>query len=220
MDDVAALSADEVRRPRALLRFAPSAALTHPTHPQVPARMSFVTNPAHDEDNFDSVSLDSSASKAKRELKVDISFKNLGVELVDGKKILQGVTGCLKAGRMTAIMGPSGCGKSTFLSALTNRIRDGGKVVGDVRINGERRYVDVCDPRGHGGCDWQSERAERAQRRRVCLRRKRAASATEARPSAAEAGCFGPSGRGETPRTPPTPSARPHMLPQPPCDRS
>ena len=40
---------------------------------------------------------------------------------------------------MTAIMGPSGCGKSTFLSALTNRIRDGGKVLGDISINGQKR---------------------------------------------------------------------------------
>jgi len=40
---------------------------------------------------------------------------------------------------MTAIMGPSGCGKSTFISALTNRIKDGGKVEGDISINGERK---------------------------------------------------------------------------------
>jgi len=96
---------------------------------------SFVINPTHlDVKEMDDMSVDTSSSRAKRELKIDISFKDLGVELVDGKKILQGVTGTLKAGRMTAIMGPSGCGKSTFLSALTNRIKDGGKVIGDVKV--------------------------------------------------------------------------------------
>jgi ABC-type multidrug transport system ATPase subunit len=127
-----------------------------------PRTDSFVTNPTHmsnssssNNNNYtndssihesglsieggDAMSVDTATSRNKRELKIDISFKGLGVELVDGKKILQGVTGTLKAGRMTAIMGPSGCGKSTFLSALTNRIKDGGKVIGKVKINGENR---------------------------------------------------------------------------------
>tara|TARA_B110000305_G_C19092492_1_gene471463 strand:+ start:122 stop:484 length:363 start_codon:yes stop_codon:yes gene_type:complete len=59
--------------------------------------------------------------------------------LRSAQKILHGVTGSLVSGTMTAIMGPSGCGKSTFISALTNRIKDGGKVEGDISINGERK---------------------------------------------------------------------------------
>ena len=82
---------------------------------------------------------DSLASVGRRELKIDIGFTNLAVQLATGKKILNGVTGRLRAGRMTAIMGPSGCGKSTFLSALTNRIRDGGKTLGHITINGQSR---------------------------------------------------------------------------------
>ncbi|GMH91587.1 hypothetical protein TrST_g4259 [Triparma strigata] len=89
--------------------------------------------------NGDAISVDSMASSSRRELKIDIGFKDLAVELADGKRILNGVTGRLRAGRMTAIMGPSGCGKSTFLSALTNRIRDGGTVLGDISINGQKR---------------------------------------------------------------------------------
>ena len=61
--------------------------------------------------------------------------------LASGKKILEGVTGEFKAHTMTAIMGPSGCGKSTTMSALTNRIKDGGKVIGDIFINGKQRDV-------------------------------------------------------------------------------
>jgi ABC-type multidrug transport system ATPase subunit len=79
------------------------------------------------------------SSIGRRELKIDIGFKDLAVQLATGKKILNGVTGRLRAGRMTAIMGPSGCGKSTFLSALTNRIRDGGKTLGSITINGQAR---------------------------------------------------------------------------------
>ena len=72
-----------------------------------------------------------------REMKIDIEFKNLSVVLANKMRILNDVSGSLESGKMTAIMGPSGCGKSTLISALTNRIKDGGKVEGDVYINGE-----------------------------------------------------------------------------------
>ena len=97
---------------------------------------SFIVDPSGSFSNEDNPPLKLDEVINKRELKVDIEFNNLTVELVNKKKILNGVTGKLRAGRMTAIMGPSGCGKSTFLCALTNRIRDGGKVLGDVKING------------------------------------------------------------------------------------
>ena len=65
--------------------------------------------------------------------RIDLTFTDLSVTLANGLKILNGVTGELKSGTMTAIMGPSGCGKSTFMNALTYRIRDGGTVGGEVR---------------------------------------------------------------------------------------
>ncbi len=47
---------------------------------------------------------------ANRELKIDLAFQDLSVELASGLRILNKVTGRLEAGKMTAIMGPSGCG--------------------------------------------------------------------------------------------------------------
>ncbi len=57
----------------------------------------------------------------------------------NGRRVLEGVTGEIKAGRLTAIMGPSGAGKTTFMSVLAGKAHYG-KVVGDVFING----VDVA----------------------------------------------------------------------------
>ena len=73
--------------------------------------------------------------------RIDLTFTDLSVTLANGLKILNGVTGELRSGTMTAIMGPSGCGKSTFMNALTYRIRDGGKVGGEVLINGEKKHL-------------------------------------------------------------------------------
>jgi hypothetical protein len=56
--------------------------------------------------------------KIKRYI-IDISFENLGVELRNGKKVLQNVSGEFKHGRMTAVMGLSGSGKTTFLTTLS-----------------------------------------------------------------------------------------------------
>jgi ABC-type transport system involved in cytochrome bd biosynthesis fused ATPase/permease subunit len=83
-------------------------------------------------------SLINRGSNAKGEMKIDLSFQNLSVTLVNKLRILNDVTGTLESGKMTAIMGPSGCGKSTLLNALTNRIKGGGKTGGRVWINGER----------------------------------------------------------------------------------
>jgi ABC-type multidrug transport system ATPase subunit len=73
--------------------------------------------------------------------KIDISFTNLCVVLQNGKKILNDITGKLEAGTMTAIMGPSGCGKSTTICALTNRIKNGGVVTGNILINGKKTHL-------------------------------------------------------------------------------
>ena len=45
---------------------------------------------------------------APAEMRIDLTFNNLGVELASGLKILHGITGSMKSGHMTAIMGPSG----------------------------------------------------------------------------------------------------------------
>jgi len=94
-------------------------------------------------DGFDSdISSSGRGSMAPpKEMRVDLTFRNLTVTLANGLKILNGVSGELKAGTMTAIMGPSGCGKSTLMNALTNRIRDGGTVGGEIYVNGEKRHL-------------------------------------------------------------------------------
>jgi ABC-type multidrug transport system fused ATPase/permease subunit len=46
-----------------------------------------------------------------RDIGFQLSFKNLGVRVEDGGKLLlEGVTGRLSSGKLTAVMGPSGAG--------------------------------------------------------------------------------------------------------------
>ena len=62
----------------------------------------------------------------KKEETFDISFLNLGLELKNGTKVLSGVTGSIKSGRLTAIMGPSGSGVKKnipFLAPLFNLMK-------------------------------------------------------------------------------------------------
>jgi len=53
------------------------------------------------------------------DLRMDFSFSGMSLQLPTGKKVLQGVTGEIKAGRMTAIMGPSGAGSNNLLHNTT-----------------------------------------------------------------------------------------------------
>ena len=39
----------------------------------------------------------------------------------DKKVVLQGVTGHVRSGEVTAVMGPSGAGKTTFLNTLSGK---------------------------------------------------------------------------------------------------
>lgn len=55
------------------------------------------------------------------------------------KTILSGLTGSVKSGEMIAIMGPSGAGKTTLLNALSGRISAGGRLSGDILLNGKLR---------------------------------------------------------------------------------
>jgi ABC-type multidrug transport system ATPase subunit len=67
---------------------------------------------------------------------ISIGFQDVGLELQNGQKILQGVTGTFEASRISAIMGPSGAGKTSFLNALCGKAAAYGKVTGSIRING------------------------------------------------------------------------------------
>jgi len=69
--------------------------------------------------------------------RIDLHFRNLTVALPGGRrKVLNGVTGGFRSGRVTAVMGPSGCGKTTLISALSNRLGLGTRVTGSTFING------------------------------------------------------------------------------------
>jgi ABC-type multidrug transport system ATPase subunit len=65
---------------------------------------------------------------------VDIRFEGLGLELPGGKKVLEGVTGQFRHGRLVAVMGPSGAGKSTLLTTLAGKAAYG-KTLGRVFLN-------------------------------------------------------------------------------------
>ncbi|KAJ3268377.1 hypothetical protein HK104_005388, partial [Borealophlyctis nickersoniae] len=57
------------------------------------------------------------------DLQINFKFEALGLELKKQKKtVLQGVTGEIRAGRLTAIMGPSGAGKTTFMNVLMGKV--------------------------------------------------------------------------------------------------
>lgn len=79
----------------------------------------------------------SSFGKVIKRYIIDIAFDGLGVELRNGKKVLQNVSGEFKHGRMTAVMGLSGSGKTTFLTTLSGR-QWVGTVTGKVFFNGKK----------------------------------------------------------------------------------
>ena len=77
----------------------------------------------------------SSALSTPKKLTIDIKFENLGLRLrTTGKKVLQGVTGEIRSGRMTAVMGPSGSGKTTFMTTIAGKAYYG-KMNGKILIN-------------------------------------------------------------------------------------
>ncbi|RKO90120.1 P-loop containing nucleoside triphosphate hydrolase protein [Blyttiomyces helicus] len=62
-------------------------------------------------------------------MRINFRFEELGLKLANGKKVLQGVTGAVSAGKMTAIMGPSGAGKTTAMNVLMGKVaRTGGRL--------------------------------------------------------------------------------------------
>lgn len=58
-----------------------------------------------------------------------IQFKNLRFQLPNGPVILQGISGVLAPGTLTAIMGASGAGKTTLMNIITGKlIKTGGTI--------------------------------------------------------------------------------------------
>mmetsp|Transcript_9576 Transcript_9576/g.25930 ORF Transcript_9576/g.25930 Transcript_9576/m.25930 type:complete len:809 (-) Transcript_9576:601-3027(-) len=75
-----------------------------------------------------------------------IEFEDLSLELPNGKRVLEGVTGNFHAGRMCAIMGPSGAGKTTFMNVLCGKATYG-RMGGSIRINGQEANVKSLESR-------------------------------------------------------------------------
>jgi len=78
----------------------------------------------------------------------DIQFTDLGLQLPGGKRVLHGVTGEFRAGRMCAIMGPSGAGKTTFMNTLCGKASYG-RTTGSISVNGH--LADVSEFRSVTG---------------------------------------------------------------------
>jgi ABC-type multidrug transport system fused ATPase/permease subunit len=63
-----------------------------------------------------------SSLRDKRDTMMELAFVRLGLVLrSNGAKVLNGVTGRCRPGRVTAIMGPSGAGKTTLMNTLAGR---------------------------------------------------------------------------------------------------
>jgi len=68
--------------------------------------------------------------------KIGFEFDQLSLILNDGMRIIDRVSGRVRAGKMTAIMGPSGCGKTTMLNVLRDKAGYG-KIGGTLKVNSE-----------------------------------------------------------------------------------
>jgi len=72
---------------------------------------------------------------AKKKAVASVSFDDICLELPSGERILEGVSGEFKAGRMCAILGPSGAGKTSLMNVLCGKASYA-NVSGTVRFNG------------------------------------------------------------------------------------
>ena len=71
---------------------------------------------------------------------VSLTFKDLTYSVDLGKKqgtkvILDGISGCFKPGRLTALFGASGCGKTSLMDVLARR-KNTGTIEGEIRFAG------------------------------------------------------------------------------------
>merc|ERR1712161_69486 len=71
---------------------------------------------------------------------IDIEFERLRLTLPNIGTIMQGASGTMKHGTVTAIMGASGAGKTTMLNLLSGKAD---KTSGIIKINGEER--EMCE---------------------------------------------------------------------------
>uniref|UniRef100_A0A7S1LB71 ABC transporter domain-containing protein n=1 Tax=Neobodo designis TaxID=312471 RepID=A0A7S1LB71_NEODS len=80
---------------------------------------------------------------------VHVSFQNLRVTLPEnhktspGKSLLQGVSGNVRAGQVTAIMGPSGAGKTVLFTTLLGKQPPEWEVGGVLRVCGDLTFQDL-----------------------------------------------------------------------------
>ncbi|PJF17403.1 hypothetical protein PSACC_02790 [Paramicrosporidium saccamoebae] len=70
------------------------------------------------------------------EYTVPLAKKHRGPDGAKERKLLCGLTGAFRPGRLTAVMGSSGAGKTTLLSVLAGNTKTG-KIEGSVFVNGE-----------------------------------------------------------------------------------
>lgn len=68
---------------------------------------------------------------------VDLEFQDL-VYQVGNKRILNGVTGKIEAGKLTAIMGPSGSGKSSLINVFLGKVE---KTSGRILMNQQELQI-------------------------------------------------------------------------------
>eukprot|EP00968_Pinguiococcus_pyrenoidosus_P024510 scaffold4746_cov248-Pinguiococcus_pyrenoidosus.AAC.2 len=68
---------------------------------------------------------------------LDFAFDDLGLQLPNGTRILQSVSGRVTPAKVTAIMGPSGAGKTTMLHVLMGKVPPTFQRSGTLRINGK-----------------------------------------------------------------------------------
>lgn len=73
------------------------------------------------------------------DLKFSVQIKGPEKNGSDRKYILKGITGTCEPGRLCAMMGSSGAGKTTLLDILACNFISGGKIEGEVLVNGKHR---------------------------------------------------------------------------------
>ena len=91
---------------------------------------------------------------------MELAFKGV-TYTVNGKDLLEDVSGFAKAGELTALMGASGAGKTTLLDVLAGR-KNTGVILGEVSITVIIRLSRTLTLPRIGGFDqWAGDRTER-----------------------------------------------------------
>lgn len=75
------------------------------------------------------------------DLKFSVQIKGPEKKSSDRKYILKGISGTCEPGRLCAMMGSSGAGKTTLLDILACNFVSGGKIEGELLVNGKRRVA-------------------------------------------------------------------------------